>query len=184
MELSESRGVRVCHWVWMPNHYHLLAEGGFNAVMSMVSSMQQRYAQYHHARHATTGKFWQGRFGSKPVEMGRYLRDCGLYIERNPVRAGLAEFAWDFPWSSAGFYVMGRKDGLTRENTHLFPSEITAEHRREYRRALGSGESDEAMRLAMGKTAIGSPEFLAGFHQVHGRPKKTRGRPGTEFMCK
>ena len=40
-------------------------------------------------------------------------RDCGRYIERNPVRLNLAERAWNGPFGSAGFHVLGKADGLT-----------------------------------------------------------------------
>jgi len=47
------------------------------------------------------------------VEEDLCLTRSGRYIERNPVRAGPAEFVWDWARSSAGFDVLGRPDELT-----------------------------------------------------------------------
>ena len=44
----------------------------------------------------------------KEVFLG-FLRE----YRRNPVRAGLAEKPWTYPWSSARTYVLGEDDGLT-----------------------------------------------------------------------
>ena len=93
-EYKELCGARVYHWVWMGNHYHMLVEVVYENLRDFAGGIQQAYAQYHHARHNGTGVFWQGRFKSKPVEIGPYLVSCGRYIERNPVRASLAGIAW------------------------------------------------------------------------------------------
>ena len=38
------------------------------------------------------------------------------YVELNPVRAGLAESGWDWPWSSALAHVHGIDDPLMRSD--------------------------------------------------------------------
>jgi len=71
-------------------------EGVYENLRGFVGGVQQSYAQYYHARHGTSGVFWHGRFKSKPFEIGLYLGSCGRYIERNPVRAGMAAMAWEY----------------------------------------------------------------------------------------
>ncbi len=71
------------------------------------------------------------------MEVGRYLASCGRYIERNPVRVGLAVNAWDYHWSSAASYVNGDEDGLTDENPYLGAFEEA--DRPAYAQALMSG---------------------------------------------
>lgn len=94
---------RVYHWAWMGTHYHMLVEVPFEHLSAFAGGIQQTYAQYHHARHGTSGTFWQGRFQSEPVELDEHLTRCGRYIERNPVRGGMVDVAWEYPWSSAAF---------------------------------------------------------------------------------
>ena len=116
----------------MPNHYHLLAQLPFAMLRPLVSGLQQCYARHHHRRHGTCGVVWQGRFKSKPVDTDLSLGRCARYIERNPVRAKLAEPAWDWPFGSARFYVLGQEDGLTSTDLRYDASGLTAGRREAY----------------------------------------------------
>jgi len=168
-------GVKVYHWVLMSNHYHLLIEAAYSNLRPFVGGLQQVYAQYHHARHQSSGVFWQGRFKSKPVEIGDYLVKGGRYIERNPVRAGMAGAAWDYRWSSARFYVQGEPDGLTDFNSHL--GEMTDRDRRSYGEILISGAEDNWVLNCQKHRVIGSNEFASRFRIEQGRSRLKRGRP-------
>jgi len=119
LEYKTLCGARIYHWCWMDNHYYLLVEVVHENLRGFAGGLQQAFAQYHHARHQGSGVFWQGRFKSRPVEVGGYLASCGRYIERNPVRSGLVATAWDYRWSSAARYVNDVDDGLTDENPYL-----------------------------------------------------------------
>ena len=169
-------GARIYHWCWMDNHYHVLIEVVYENLRGFAGGLQQAFAQYHHARHHGSGVFWQGRFKSRPVEIGSYLASCGRYIERNPVRAGLAVHAWDYHWSSASSYVNGVEDGLTDENPYLGAFEEADRHA--YAQALISGESDEAViRQVEGERVIGSRAFAETLKMERGRHRVKRGRP-------
>ena len=169
-------GARIYHWCWMDNHYHLLVEVVHENLRGFAGGLQQAFAQYHHARHHGSGVFWQGRFKSRPVEVGSYLVSCGRYIERNPVRAGLICNAWDYGWSSAARYVNCIADGLTDENPYLGAFEDA--DRRAYGAALMSGVEDEAaIRHVDGERVIGSKAFAETLQMVRGRHRVKRGRP-------
>jgi len=43
---------------------------------------------------------------------GTFLAACGLYVEFNPVRAGLCQEPSDYPHSSARTYCLGQPDAL------------------------------------------------------------------------
>jgi len=174
-EYKEICGARVYHWVLMGNHYHMLIEVVFENLRGFVGGIQQAYAQYHHARYNGTGIFWQGRFKSKPVEIGAYLVSCGRYIERNPVRAGLTAIAWEYPWSSAGAYVKAKVDGITNENPYL--GKFSEQDRRNYGEALMSGVDEQIVRQIEGDRAIGSKEFASTLKMERGRYRVKRGRP-------
>lgn len=167
--------VKVYHWSWMSNHYHLLVEVPHERLRKFVGGFQQVYAQYHHARHDGSGLFWQGRFKSKPVEVGAYLVSCGRYIERNPLRAGLVAAAEEYRWSSAAAYVRGTEDGLTDRNPHL--GAFSARDRQRYREALRSGADEELIRGAAQGAVIGGSAFAASLRVKGGRHKPRIGRP-------
>jgi hypothetical protein len=103
--------------------------------------------------------FWQGRFKSQPVEIGTYLVSCGRYVERNPVRSGLAAVAWDFRWSSAAAYVRQVRDGVTDENPHL--GMFGDAERAAYGQALMSGIDEKLVRSVEGGRILGTREFAA-----------------------
>ena len=177
VEYKEICGAKVYHWVWMGNHYHMLVEVVYENLRGFVGGIQQAYAQYHHARHNGSGVFWQGRFKSKPVEIGPYLVSCGRYIERNPVRAGLAGIASEYRWSSAAAYVKKVMDRVTDENPHL--GAFNDPERVQYGEALMSGVDEKIVRQMEGERAIGTREFAATLKMERGRYRVKRGRPCT-----
>jgi len=100
----------------MDNHVHGLGVlesdeslarcfGGANlAYRQHVSRMQGR-----------SGRLWQNRFFSCPVDKDAYLWPVLRYIERNPVRAGLVKLPWEYQWSSSRRHVLGERDLLAAE---------------------------------------------------------------------
>ncbi len=46
------------------------------------------------------------------IDKDSYLLDCGRYIERNPIRASLAEHPRDYPYSSFSYYAFGTPNKL------------------------------------------------------------------------
>jgi len=58
----------------------------------------QRWKHAHDA--VGHGHLYQGRFKSFPVEQDEHLLRVLRCVERNPVRAGLARLAEDWPWGS------------------------------------------------------------------------------------
>ena len=72
-DYKEICGANVYHWVWMDTHWHMLAEVVYDNLRGFVGGVQQVYAQYHHKRHGTSGVFRDGRFKSRPVQIGEYL---------------------------------------------------------------------------------------------------------------
>jgi len=174
-EYKELCGAKVYHWVCMGNHYHLVVEVVFANLRAMMGGIQQVYARYHHLRHGSSGVFWQGRFKSKPVEIGGYLVSCGRYIEWNPVRAGKTEKAWEYRWSSAAHYVNGAEDGLTDTNRYLGP--MGPQERRMYGEALMSGVDEALMQKVRRARVIGDAGFAANLRVERGRYRRKRGRP-------
>jgi putative transposase len=66
--------------------------------------VHMRYAQHIHRRRKARGHLWQGRFFSCFMDSD-HLYHAIRYVERNPVRAGIAATAWDYRWSSANVHA-------------------------------------------------------------------------------
>jgi len=90
--------------VLMPNHWHFIVRP---VADDQVSAFFRRLTVTHtmrwHAHYRTggTGHLYQGRFKSFPVQTDEHLLAVMRYVERNPVRAGLAERAEAWRWGSA-----------------------------------------------------------------------------------
>ena len=110
--------ISITNYCLMPNHLHLLVfieEGGdLSKFMKMIL---QVYANYHRKEYNSAGFLYQNRFKSLLIEKGSYLMECARYIERNPLRAGLADNISSWIWSSFSYYAKGIKDGIiSKEN--------------------------------------------------------------------
>src|SRR5437588_2570906 len=103
---------------------------------------------------------WQSRYYSCPVDESG-VWPVMSYIERNPVRAGLVEFAEDYVWSSARSHAMGLDhEGFI--DLSAWRAAYTADHWRDTLR-LGVDEESlqERLRLAtLTGHPFGSDQFI------------------------
>jgi len=78
-------------------------------VSELMRNVQAAYARWYNANHARKGRFWGERFKSTVLGSLHAVVDCMMYIELNPVRAGLVERPEDWKGGSLFFREM-RKD--------------------------------------------------------------------------
>ncbi|HYL72713.1 MAG TPA: transposase [Bryobacteraceae bacterium] len=148
-------------WAWclMTNHIHLLAVPPSAIGLARALGCTHRdYSRYRNVRAGTTGCLWQARYYSCPVDAPGVWQVMS-YIERNPVRGGLADIAEDYPWSSARAHVNDASDKL-----------IDIAHWREYytperwRETLRIGVEEEALGERIRQaTMTGRPFGSAAF---------------------
>ena len=106
-------GVAIHAYVLMTNHFHVLATPNTaDALPQMMQAVGRRYVRLFNDSNGRTGTLWDGRYKSTVIQADRYLLACMVYIDLNPVRAGLSTQASDFPWSSHGHYAGLRVDEL------------------------------------------------------------------------
>lgn len=109
----QAAGVEVWAWCLMPNHVHLiLVPPDPDGLRRALAPTHRRYAGHVHAREKRTGHFWQGRYGAVAMDEAHLLHAV-RYVCLNPVRAGLAERAGDWPWASTRAHLLGQEDGIT-----------------------------------------------------------------------
>ena len=103
----------VYHYALMSTHVHLIIEIAEKARISkMMHGVCMRYASYYNKKYGLKGHFWQDRFKSPIIADDEYLLRCGLYIEKNPVEAGIINKPEDYKWSSYNFYAFGEKNDI------------------------------------------------------------------------
>jgi putative transposase len=172
----EEAGTAIWAWCLMPNHVHLvLVPSSERGLAIPLGRTHHRYTRALNAREGWTGHLWQGRFGSFVMDE-RHLVACARYVELNPVRAGLAARAEDWPWSSARAHLAGRGDGL------VDPTPLV-ERWPDWRAVLDTGlgeEEREAIRLReRSGHPLGDESFIASIAAATARrlAPEPRGRP-------
>jgi putative transposase len=172
--------MRVVGLCLMPNHFHMvLWPRADNDLARWMQWLMTSHVRRHHRRYGTSGHIWQGRFKSFPVQSDAHLWTVVRYVERNPIRAGLAVGAEDWRWSSLRWMtvrdeapvfwdadVLKRpKEWLREVNEPQTEAELTA-LRRSVNRGTPFGNEAWTLRTA---AQLGSTSSL----RPRGRPSKS-----------
>lgn len=170
---AEQARMGIAAYCLMTNHVHLVVvpeESDSLAVALRRTS--GRYAWYLNTRRGRTGHLWQNRFFSCALD-ARHARVAVRYVERNPVRAGLADQAGAYRWSSAPAHLAGENPRGLLDMT-LWQEQGGREG---WRRLLASPEELLEIRLLQRGTftgrPIGSDDFIERLEeqtQRHLRP--------------
>ncbi len=95
-------GFALLAYVIMPDHIHLIVVPTTGASLSVVmQGIKGRFARIWNERAGCKGTMWQPRFYESGVRTESQLVRWVEYIHNNPVEAGLARAAEDYPHSSA-----------------------------------------------------------------------------------
>ena len=166
---------RVDIWAYclMPNHVHLVAvPGSERSLARAIGEAHRRYTVRVNQRENWRGYLWQGRFSSFPLDE-QYLLTAVRYVELNPVRAGLAERPWQYPWSSAAAHVRGKDDLLVKVKPML--GRVG-----DWREYLGTEPDSTDLEMLRRHTRTGRPlgsrDFVELLEAKAGRPLAPRKR--------
>jgi putative transposase len=114
-EYQDKFPVGVVHYCLMPNHVHFMVKAEIAmALPKFMKTLLQVYAFYFRRKYHSVGHVFQDRYRSIAIKNEAYLLECGRYIERNPLRAGLTTSLEDYRWSSYHFYVNGAQDAAIK----------------------------------------------------------------------
>lgn len=175
--------VAIHAYVLMGNHVHLLATPETDTGLpSLMQALGRRYVRYFNDRHGRTGTLWEGRYRSTVIESDRYLLACMVYIDLNPVRAGLVGQARDYPWSSHGHYIGQRTD--KRITPHALwwtlgntPFAREAAYAEMVHAGIGMGQQTALTDATLRGWALGGEHFVADLQKLTAR-RTAPMRPG------
>ena len=177
-EQCEKAELGVPGFCLMSNHVHLVVVPEHEAAMAQAMGRTHfRYANYYQARRRRSGHLWQNRFYSCPMS-DSHLVNVMLYVEQNPVRAGLVAEAIEWRWSSARFHA-----GDSSEFAFLQPGWGDRFAEEDWRELLAVPRSrDEARRLEQCTYAgkpYGEESYVESLSERFGRllAVRTPGRP-------
>ena len=170
--------VEIWSYCLMPNHVHLIAVPETAEGMSLAMGQAHcDYARLINERQGWSGRLWQGRFWSTVMDP-EHTWQAALYIEQNPVRAGMVERPEDHPWSSARAHLTGQNDALVRAKPLL---DQVGDWRAFLDTALPSSALDAIRKSTRTGRALAATDFSKAIEATTGirllpRP---RGRPRT-----
>ena len=103
---------RLLAWVVMPNHVHALIEVWQTPLGKIVKDWKSYTSKQADAILNREGTFWEDDYFDRYIRDEPHFRRVVRYIENNPVKAGLARVAAEWPWSSAHFRA---REGTSQE---------------------------------------------------------------------
>lgn len=170
-DYAEREKVAVHAYVLMGNHFHLLATPATQTGLpKMMQAIGRRYVQYFNKRYRRTGTLWEGRYKATLVQTERYLLACMVYMDLNPVRAGLAARAADYRWSSHGHYAgLGNNKRVTPHPLYWQMGNTPFAREAAYVELVSQGVTVQQQAAltesALKGWALGEPDFIARLQQ-------------------
>lgn len=119
-QVKRDFGVLLPAYALMTNHIHLYLVTPKANLAEAMFALNNAYSHYFNKKHGRTGHLFEARYKCKLVQQGEYSLALARYIHLNPVKAGLAEKAEDYAWSSAAQYL-GIRGGLADPGIVLDP---------------------------------------------------------------
>lgn len=186
-EQSRKFGLRLVGYCLMTNHVHIVAIPTDNfSPAKALGRTHLIYTQKINILHKRSGHIWQNRFYSCALDE-HHLIAALAYVERNPVRAGMVEKAWDYPWSSTRKHLnlsSGNETPPSEDGVFLDADAWNSVSVRDEWREWLAKEEDEAMsselRLHTSRgRPLGDEHFIESLERetgerLHALP---RGRP-------
>ena len=163
--------VAIHAYVLMDNHFHLLVTPETqDGLPQMMQAVGRAYVRYFNLRHQRSGTLWEGRYRSNLIESERYLLACMVYIDLNPVRAGMVEQPQDYRWSSHRHCIGLASDKLVTHHALFWalgntPFAREAAYAELVQAGLSSAQRDELTRSALSGWALGSEAFVSELQQ-------------------
>jgi putative transposase len=151
----------------MSNHVHLIAiPDREDSLAVLFRRVHGRYAQYYNARSGRTGHLWQNRFFACGLSTSHLWRAL-VYVDRNPIRAGLVSKVGEYRWSSAIAHLTGADDFQLIDMQWWSASGL----QREWLRSLGSEDAADIAALRASTYAgrpFGEEAFMTGVSWTDG----------------
>lgn len=188
-EHAQTFKVAIHAYVVMDNHFHLLVTPETDEGLPlMMQAVGRAYVRYFNLRHQRTGTLWEGRYRSNLIESERYLLACMVYIDLNPVRAGMVDQPADFKWSSYRHSIGQVSDKLVTPHALFWglgntPFAREAAYAELVQAGLAQSEKDQLTQSALSGWALGSADFVSALQQSTMR-RLLPGKAGRPFKKK
>lgn len=119
---------------WMDYEWKRFGERLFD-MSEFMRNVQMHFARWYNRRFQRKGRLWADRFKSALLASEQAVLDCMMYVELNPVRAGIVERPEKYKYSSFYLRDMGKGDWLV-ELSSILSGKSEKEVLRDYRERL------------------------------------------------
>ena len=106
----------------MGTHAHLLIREASVPLETAFKRIGASYARYYNTRYNQTGRLFQDRFQSEPLNDNPHFLDAMRFICQNPVKAGLSKNMFSYPWLGCS--------GVTESRDLLYSPDVMKEEKR------------------------------------------------------
>lgn len=179
-EARERVDMRILAFTIMPNHWHLVLyprqDGDLSRFMNWLTLT---HTQRWHAQHKTIGHghLYQGRYKSFLCETDGHFLQLVRYVERNPVRANLADRADAWMWGSAFRRIHGTD--RTKQLISEWPVPIPTDYMQMVDTPQTEDELISLRRSSIRGTPFGSESWATAAIKKYGLETTVapRGRP-------
>ena len=96
-----------------------------SSISCLMAHLKEPLARVSNAQDHCQGAFWQGRFGCERLEDDAALLVCSLYVNMNPIRAGIARTPEEARYTSAYERI---QDGVSGDPQHPHSGWLSAVH--------------------------------------------------------
>lgn len=132
--------VKIYSYSFMSSHPHLTgfcaSQQKLSEMMRVVNALFARQVNQHYQRF---GQVVRDRFASPQIEDESHLLAVMMYVDANPVKAGMVSHPVDYKWSSYHYYANGRPDALVDPApVYLALGTTDVDRQRAYRRHVKS----------------------------------------------
>lgn len=178
-QYSSKYHLSVLAFCLLKNHVHfVVVPYEENSLAKAFNVAHMRYAQYINQRRKEQGHLWQGRFYSCALDK-MYCALAIKYIEKNPLRLGLVQNAWEWKWSSALAHIEDTSSLLELEDI----SRLTDMSKAVWKQYLMGRDRGHLVgkikRHTLKGYPLGQEEFILKLEKELGKSLKIlpRGRP-------
>ncbi len=176
---SQKHGLEILGYCLMDNHVHVIGVPTENdSLAGAIGLTHLTFSRRMNELLKRSGHLWQGRYYSCCLDEDHFWRAL-LYVEQNPVRSGLVDQAWNYPWSSAAAHC-GLRDGGGLLDLERWRNTIGDQDWAETLLAFPSETEIQTLRQGtLSGRPVGSDNFLLRLESVVGRRLRSRpvGRP-------
>ena len=96
---------RIHAFCLMRNHIHRVVQVDTIPLSQIMQNVSLRFTKWINYSQSRTGHLFQGRYKALLIDADAYLLELVRYVHLNPVRAGAAASAEEYPWSGHRGYL-------------------------------------------------------------------------------